>query len=317
LFYSMSGEIARCRSYFDVALDEARRSDDPHTLLAALGNAYASLVHPVDWPLRATLAAEMLAIAEQVDDDDARFEALHLYFSTQVQFADPLLRTTFERQRSLGVSLRSAGRRWMAGYQDACLAYLDGRLDDSDAISTTWFERAPVAPSRALSTHFMNVIVVRLAQGRVDELARETDAIATEQAELPGWRAVAAWIAARRGDHDRVIHECDALDTGAGLPHDMSWSGATMWLGRAVAAAGDADRSRAITELIAPYTGWMTWYGSGTVGPFDLALAELALTAGDRGSAAHHLAVARSVVGRLGARVYEPDLDRLDARLAG
>lgn len=315
LFYSMTGRVDRCRAHFDEALEHARRAGDPTTLLEALGAVYISLTHPDDWPLRADLAGEMLGLAERCGDDDQRFEALHLIFSTQVQFADPLLRTTFAAQRALAETLRSAGRRWMVGYQAACLAHLDGRLDDALAIGAAALETAPVARSRALTAYWMNLLVVRLAQGRGQELAAEVDAIVNAQPGLPGWRAVAAWLAALRGDHDRVGAECDRLADGAALPRDTSWSGAAMLLGRAVARSGDASRVAALRALLAPHTSLVTWIGSCTVGPFDLALAELALAAGDRAGAGVHLERARRAVERLRAPVFEPDLDRVAAAL--
>jgi DNA-binding SARP family transcriptional activator len=315
LFYSMSGKIDRCRELFDVALTDARASNDDGAILAALGNVYVALSHPSDWKLRGELGAEMMGLAEQLNDDDGRFEALHNYFSVQLMFADPLLRTTFAQQMNLSYKLRSFGRRWMADYQRACIAYLDGRLEESEEISDANAKRSPMDPSRTLSTHLMHVLVVRLAQGRGEELAADLDEAIANQPGVPGWRAVAAWLAALRGDFDRVAKECDLLQGGDALPKDMAWNGAVMLLGRAVATTGDTARCRALSELLAPWTGLMTWYGSGTVGPIDLALAELALAVGDRPSARTHAGAARAIVTRLRAVVFFPDLDRLDDRL--
>ena len=316
LFYSMSGRVDLCRSYFDVALDHARASGDDRVLLGAFGNVYVSLMHPADWQLRRELAAEMLALAERLDDDDARCQALHLAFSTQVQYCDPMLRTTFARQEALAGTLQSAPRRWMASYQRACLAFLDGDLDGSHAIAERAFADAPVAQSRALSTFWMNLLVVRLAQGRAVELRSDIDSIIDQQPGLPGWRAVAAWLAAVVGDVERVHEECEAIDDGHGVPHDMSWNGAVMLLGRAIATTGDQTRVARVTELLRPWSGLMTWIGSQTVGPIDLALGELCLAAGNIEGARHHLALARRSIDLLGAVVYRPELERLAGRLA-
>ena len=315
LFYSMSGRVDLCRTNFHVALQHARRTGDDRLIADALGNAYASLSHPDDWQLRAELATELMTLAEHLDDDDVRFQSLHLYFSTQVMFSDPLLRTVFSRQAALAESLRSAGRRWMVGYQRACLEYLDGRLDEAEATSTANCATAPVGPSRALTAHLMTRLVVRLAQGRGQELREETDSIVEQQPGLPGWRAVAAWLAALRGDHDRVLIEHDFLMRGPGLPPDMSWSGAVMLLGRAVATTGDTARCAEVSALLAPHSGLMTWVGSCTVGPFDVALAELALAMGKSDDARRYLESARRCVQRLHASVYEPDLDAIAATL--
>ena len=91
-----------------------------------------------------------------------------------------------------------------------------------------------------------------------------------------------------------------------------------MLLGRAVAATGDLRRSRVLARTLAPYTGLMTWIGSCTVGPFDQALAELAVASGDDAAALRFAGNAQRLLHRLQASVYQPDLDEvlygLDAR---
>jgi DNA-binding SARP family transcriptional activator len=315
LFASLTGEVELADRHYEQSIAIARATGDPRLLLDALSATYAIVTHPSDQRRREALAAEMLAVAERSDDDDGRFTALHLYFAVQVIGADPLVRTTFRHQEALARSLRTAARRWMVAYQRACLAYLDGRLDDALEIAEDAFATAPVAPARANSAYGMQLLLVRVAQGRGQELAELVDAAIEEQPELPGWRAVAAWLASMRGDRDRVARECQLLDDGRALPPDMTWGGSAMILARAAAAVGLTGSLATFTDLLRPFSGQFTWFGAGTVGPFDLALAELALAAGDRDLAQHHLAVARRAVTAIGAVVFQPDLDAVRAAL--
>jgi DNA-binding SARP family transcriptional activator len=315
LFYSLTGSIDRCLSLFRESLRNARLAGDDRVLVDALGCVYPALTHPDELAERVELAEELLALAERLDDDEARFQALHLYFSNQVQRADPLLRATFARQEAVAASLRSPGRRWMAGYQRACLAHLDGRLDDVMQISSEILELAPVARSRAMTTHWMNSLSISFARGSGEALAEEVDGIIAAQPGIPGWRGVAAWMAALRGDAARVRAECRALDRGRSLPRDMTCGATTMLLGRAVAAHGDRDDVTELRRRLEPFSGLMTWYGSGTVGPFDQALGELALEAGDVDAARRHRDAAQRCLDRLRAPVYQPDVDRLSERI--
>jgi DNA-binding SARP family transcriptional activator len=315
LFASLTGELDLADRHYEQSIAIARSTGDARILLDALSATYAIVTHPADQERRAALAAEMLAVAERSNDDDGRFTALHLYFAVQVIGADPLVRTTFRQQEVLARSLRRAARRWMAAYQRACLAYLDGRLDDALEIAEDAFATAPVAPARANSAYGMQLLLVRVAQGRGDELAGLVDAAIVDQPELPAWRAVAAWLASMRGDRARVAHECQLLSDGRALPPDMTWGGSVMILARAAAAVGITDALPTLTDLLAPFSGQFTWYGAGTVGPYDLALAELALAAGDRGLAQQHLVVAQRVVTEIGAVVFQPDLDAIGAAI--
>ena len=316
LFYSMSGEPGGAREHFDRALRSARASGDVRVIVEVMGNVVTSLVHPTDWPLAADLADEMLPLAERLGDDEQIFEALYLYFGSQVQFASPLLRTTFARQLEMAVRRPTAPRRWMTGYLRACIAFLDGELDEAMEISESNVGTSTVALSRQMSTHWVQMLGVRLAQGRAHEMAEEIDEVIRQQPTLPGWRAVAAWIAALDGNTERVITECDALDCGRSLPPDLSWSGAAMLLGRAIARIGDTERAAIVAEVLAPYAPLMTWIGSTTVGPFGLALAELAITTGELATAEAHLQHAQRAVDRLRAVVFQPDIDDIRRRIA-
>lgn len=59
----------------------------------------------------------------------------------------------------------------------------------------------------------------------------------------------------------------------------------------------------------------MTWIGSTTVGPFGLALAELAITTGDLPAAQTHLQHAQRAVDRLRAVVFQPDINDIRSRI--
>jgi DNA-binding SARP family transcriptional activator len=315
-YFSMGGEPDRCRVLFDEALELARQVGDDALLFAALGNAYLALPHPADQALRTQVASDMVMIAERLDDDDARLEALHTIFSVQLQTNDPMLRTTLARQDALARSVGSVARRWMADYQLASLALIEGRLDESAALLRHSFERAPVDVSRAWGTVLVGMVFVRSAQGRSDEVRADVEAVIDAAPMIPGWRAILAWLAAQRGDHAEALRLCDGLDLGRALAVDVSWSGAMILLGRTIAVCGDQPRITTLYDALVPYSGLVSWVSSTTAGPFDLALAELALAAGDTAATGRHLDGLRHSIDRLGAELYRPDLDRLTAALA-
>lgn len=315
-YFSMGGEPDRCRVLFDEALDLARQVGDDALLFAALGNAYLALPHPADQALRTQVASDMVMIAERLDDDDARLEALHTIFSVQLQTNDPMLRTTLARQDALARSVGSVARRWMADYQLASLALIEGRLDESAALLRHSFERAPVDVSRAWGTVLVGMVFVRSAQGRSEEVRADVEAVIEAAPMIPGWRAILAWLAAQRGDHAEALRLCDGLELGRALAVDVSWSGAMILLGRTIAVCGDQPRIATLYEALVPYSGLVSWVSSTTAGPFDLALAELALAAGDTAATGRHLDGLRHSIDRLGAELYRPDLDRLTAALA-
>lgn len=316
LMYSSSGRVDMCRGHFMDALAIARSLDDDDVLASVLIDAYSALTHPSDWSLSRELAEELLVLGERLHNDLYVIEALHLMFATQIERCDPLLRTTFARQASLESVVRGATQRWQVGYQSACLAFIEGRFDDSIAIVRKTVDDSPADPSRAHATYLLQLFFVRLVQGTGEELAAQIDEVIVDQPGVPAWRCAAAWLAALRGDTDRVRAECSALNHGHRLPYDSGWSGAVMLLGRAVAAIGDLDSAAEIHGLLAPYSGLMTWLSSCTIGPFDLALSELALVRHDIDAARHHHAIAQRCIDRLQATAFQSELDALAAKIA-
>ncbi len=310
LFFSMGGAADLCRGYFEEALGLARTSGDVDLMIGALGNAYLVLTHPSEVERRGALADEMLALAERIDSDDARCEALHFAFAVQVQRCDPMLRTAFIRQHELAQRL-GPGRIWMAGYQQSCLALLDGRFDEAIGIASRSFDNAPVSSSRATTALTMSTVAVRLAQGRGDELCEQIDQAIAEFENMPAWRLIAAFLAAQRGDLTRARDECERVAYGDSLPLDLAWGGAVLLLGRTVARLGDRLRGVQVRDMIAPFAGTMSWVSSATVGPFDLALAELSLELGEFDRARASALSLERCIDRLGAEAYRPDLERV------
>ncbi len=313
LFYSMS-DYERSRQHFATALADARTCDDD-TLAFVLGFAYTALTDPDDWPLRHDLGYELLGLAERLDDDLHRFEALHLLFSTQLQRGDPLIRTTHAAMMHLTIRLRASTSRWMADYLGAALLHLSGRLDESLLVAQRCRDDAPVSASRATATYLVQHLAVRFTQGRAAEMADVVGAVADDQVLVPAWRAFEAWPAACRGDWDGVERACRLTADGTALARDIGWMGGVFLLARAVAARGDQQRIEVVRGLLEPYTGLMTWVGHCTFGPVDLALAELAAAARDREAAHKYVTRARQVCTRLHAPAFTADLDRVAAGL--
>lgn len=315
ILFSLAGHPERLRRSFDTALQLSAGVDDVRLRCDVLGAAYVSLVHPADWPLRRDVGDEFLALAEQLGEPDAIFQALHLSFSNQVISGDPMWRTTLDRVVRLAAEIDLPVRRWMADYQRACLAALTGERDEADRIARDMRLQSPVDVSRVLTSSLM-ARVAAAGSGTPDSgLVAEIDEVIVDQDRVIGWRAVGAWLAALRGDEARALSDFETILDRGGLDEDMTWSGATTLLARAFVLLGDRERAQEVRSWLAPHSGYMSWYGAGSVGPIDLALAEVDVLTGDVDRAVHHAEIARRLVDRLGARVYDDDLRRLDSSL--
>lgn len=306
---------ARARRVANIALDESARLDDEVMRLFCIQCADLGLGHPDDWPRRVALGRESAALAERMDDDIDRASSMQLVFAGQVQFADPLCRATMDRLSAIARRLDLPLLNWIDGYLRGALLHIEGRLEECEALITEIRSYVPLPQSRLDAVYYGQLVAVRVAQGRIEEMVEPVERLAREQPLFGLWRGFRAWTTAAV-DPAAARRQLDELDGGAGFPPDLSWAATMYSLGRATALAGDVVRCSALLPRLLPYTEHMAWMGHGIVGPMDLALAELYLALGQPDAAAGHLATAQRLVRQLHAPVFEAELASLRARLA-
>ncbi len=300
----MTGAVERCRELFvramgDAASEEVRRQILPF--------AYLALGTPQDLDLRAAAADELLELGPAASDPVACFEARHLTFSVALQRADGrVARAHLDEMLALVDQVGDVGRRWALLYQLAAVAHLDDELERSERISEdalTLF--APVSAARALAAHGGQLLAIRLAQGRLSELADTFALMVAEQPEVPAWHAALSLALVGEDDERADTHARRALED---VPLDFLWLASHVIGGRAAAAVGDRTTAEAYRDRLAPWSGRACWQGTCSYGPVDTALALLHRRLDDVERAEEHARRALAVVDRLDAPVFRRDL---------
>lgn len=311
LAHSMSGHTERCQELFAQAEAAAVSSAARRVVLPF---AYLALGHPRHLDRREALARELLDRAAEAGDAVARFEGLHLWFSCGLQRADgDRVRHALDEMGGLVDRVGDVGRRWALAYQSAAVAHLDDDLERSERLSAEALELfAPVAASRAMAAYSAQVLVLRMAQGRVDELAGAAADLVADQPGVPAWHAVLALATAAS---DPATSRSEARAALEDVPEDFTWLAAHVIGGRAAAIAGDDDTRAEYARRLAPWQGLVCWQGTCAFGPVDTVLALLARAAGDGAAADGHARVARDLATSLRAPVFVRELD--EAGLVG
>lgn len=304
LTHSMTGASERCRDLF---VHAAHTAASPATRRHVLPFAYLAIGHPADLDLRTRLTEELLSLGDEVDDPVARFEGHQLAFSVGLQRCDGTsVRNSLRALDSLVVRVGDIGRRWALLYQRAAVAHLDGELDEAERLAEdalTLF--SPVSPSRAFAAYGAQVLPIRIAQGRLDELADTIEDLVRDQPGVPAWHAALALVLAQAEPDRSTRHASAALD---GVPEDFTWLAAHVIGGRAAATVGDADTCTRYLERLLPWSGLGCWQGTCSYGPVDSVIALLHHALGDTDRSVRFATQALEQVGLLQAPVFEGEL---------
>lgn len=307
LAYSMSGHPDRCRELFLQAEVDAVSS---HVRRRVLPYAFLGIGLPQDLDSRDQLTEELLDLSREADDPVARFEGCHLSFSIGLQRADgPRVRRALAEMVELIDRVGDIGRRWAIVYQNAAVAHLDDDLVRSERLAEDAMDLfAPVSPSRSFAVFGSQLLVLRLAQGRVAELADVTAGLVSDQPGVPAWHAAHALTMAEADPAVARHHARAALED---VPRDFTWLAGHVIGARAAARVGDRATVAEYTRRLQPWSGLVCWQGTCAYGPVDTPLAALALAAGDHEAAALHVVEARRLARALQAPVFERELDGL------
>jgi DNA-binding SARP family transcriptional activator len=307
LFYS-STDFVRCEQHLSHALADARLTADPETLAYVLGFISVTSLDPDHLAQRTVFAEELVLLAERLDSEPYRLEAIHALYNAQIQRADPMIWLTERALRSLDSGILGRPQRWMANYMQISLTFLRGQIERAESMNEQVLSMLPVHRSRSITNYTVQLFGIRLSQGRSGELNDIVRSIVVDQPLAPAWQGFLAFTSVCVGDLETVLAACDATDNGRMLPRDIGWMGGVWLLARAAARAGLVESALDLSQLLIPYSEQMTWVGVCTFGPVDLAIAELASCLGDREAASRALHRAKETVRRLSTSTFDHDI---------
>jgi tetratricopeptide (TPR) repeat protein len=269
------------------ALAEARRWGDPGGLASALFTQRIALMGPGGTEARAVGSDEVLSLpAADVAPQD-RLAALLGKVEDHLELGR---RATAEAALAEAEDLVDRFPhtywRWATACWRTLLTIVDGRLDDAEAAAFAAHEIQPEHPE-ATAALGVNLVAVRLFQGRAEEVCDLLTEAANANPHIPAYRAVLALCAAESGQHDLAqscidhFADCDFV-----LPPDSNWLLAVAVLADAVATVGDAGRAERLARLLEPWADRqviLNCFGGGGAfwGPVSHQLGRLAVLLGD------------------------------------
>jgi DNA-binding SARP family transcriptional activator len=239
------------------AIELARRAGDSGALAYAL-SAGVITWSPGTAQQRLAAGHEIARLAQRASDRELTLHAhLARYISLfELGELDGALEELAGFERIAGELRQPAYLVWCTAFRGTH-ASIEGRLQDSEPLALEAIEIAQrIGDANALANFGGQLLPIRREQLRLAELVPVVADLAQQHGEhMPVWRCVLAWLHAHQGDEARAraIFDELAADRFAGVPPNMQWTAAMIFLSEVCALLEDAASATTLYALQRPY----------------------------------------------------------------
>ena len=239
------------------AVEIARSLGDPATLAYTLDGHQGAILWPETPAERLEIADEILALAEQVGDDErATSGRLYRLLATlelgRMAEAEAELWLMGEQ----AAALRQPAQLWVATACRANLALFQGRFQEAERLIDDALTLGQRAQSRdAVLSHRLQLFVLHQEIGGASDMELLLREAAAEFPMRPVFRCALANLYAELGDVARCRAAIDELAPGdfAAIQRDNEYLFALGFLADAVHMQGDERAAASLYELLSPY----------------------------------------------------------------
>ncbi|MGI9097406.1 MAG: ATP-binding protein [Solirubrobacteraceae bacterium] len=239
------------------ALEMARRIADRATLADVLASGQWATQGPDALHESLALAAELGGVAEEIGDSRLRAVAHEWLLPRLLELGDiDAVERELDALQRLTETRTERYFNWVLGVIRASHALLQGRIEDCETLAHDARARSFEGHDETAARIFAaQMLFVRSAQGRFDELVESVKSFTAQVPQVAVWRCALAIIYAQLGHSAQARHELEALarDDFADLPRDMFWLVNMSTLSEVVALLGDARRAQLLYTPLLPY----------------------------------------------------------------
>ena len=287
------------------ALELARTLDDPRTLAYAMEARLGAVIGPIQ-------IEELLEVSQEIElaaaaaNDGEKILMSHVWRMMAQLFYGNMPMVFAERNEvvRLAEQLRQGPQNWFLRCTDASLAFFAGRFREAEELAVQAYEAGRRAEPYALFAFRLQMLWMRMEQGREGDMKEEFDDSLQRFTMYPVWRSMAPYLlltygteeAARTAFHEtfpkpRPVNEEYLLGTGV--------------LAEAAAALGERDAAAVLYEELVPFAH-LTMGGIPdiNIGVASRAVGSLAHALGRFEDAERHFENAIEANDRMGARPW-------------
>ncbi len=320
------GERERRDELSASAVTLARQEGDGRVLARVLVGRHYAVNHAGNRAEREALATEAARLAEAHADPDTAMLAHYLLVRDRLERADRAgAEAAADRLRELAERARRPLHLWRSMLLVSLFAHLDGDLDRAEerADEAFRFGSAAAIPN-AVPCHAAMLFVVRVEQGRLDELVDLTRDGRARYPNLSTWGPMLAWCQLAAGDDAGARATFDSTMVGFDdVAEDEAFLATAYALSHVAVGLDDQDAMRTVRRRLEPYRDAVIVVTGPTActGPVALVSGRLALAGGEAQEARVDLDLARTQADQLESPLFRAHVaaatDALDAQPAG
>lgn len=253
----LTDNVAERNMFARRAVEIARKRSDRPALSGALLSRRLLRMGPEDLDDRLADLDEILAQPSAVRPTDVTLAALaarheDLLAGGQRREARLALRALLDLANEFGHPYWS----WVARTWQTLSAIIDGSLDEAEGLAFDALALQPNHPE-AIACLGVNLVDIRLYQGRASEVLDLLAAAADENPHIPAYRAVLALCCIEAGDTERTLpaYRAFADDQFSKIPMDTNRLLTLSVLAHVAAQVGSDSERLALKELLVPWRG--------------------------------------------------------------
>jgi tetratricopeptide (TPR) repeat protein len=276
---SFSGERDRIARLVDEALSLGRRLGDRVVLLRVIGIVYETFFLPDNLDDRLPALDEAVSISRTIGDRSAGLQATSGLAIACLQAGN---RSGFDTNADaycvLADEFGEAGERWLALILRSMRCLLEGDTAGAEELANAALALAADGQPDALEAYGSQMLLIRHAQGRLNEMV---DLFARTVADNPGLavlRCALAWMYCELDRHEEALAtiEADIADGFSHIPYDLTWLLAMTALAEVCARLGKSDAAKILYNRLLPWHAQVSCAIPTMVGPVAMYLGMLA-----------------------------------------
>lgn len=269
--YLMLGDVEGANRYNRKAADEARRLNDPISRFDLLVNRFlipASTQPEEDVREWRAQMAELLRLADEVDDNDARGRALSLDIYVSAEFGDrERMDRVLDELNLLGEARQRMHVQWIARHGRAMQEILNGDFAGAERHAEAALELGRRTHGEAVEgVYGIQMFTIRREQGRLADVAPIIKHLVDENPDQPTWKPGFALVACDLGHRKPAQRMLDEFADGRlAIAVDAKRSATLAYLAEVCTAVEDRTCAERLYDLLAPYEGKTITAGVTTV----------------------------------------------------